>query len=144
MEHEVTVTIDASPERVWAVLSDVERWHEWTASITSVTPLDAGAFGAGSRARVKQPGFPAATWTVTEWSPDENFTWTARAPGVTTVADHGLTPGPDGTTTTLTLRLRQSGPLGGLIGLLFGSRTRRYVAMEAEGLKHRTEAPASA
>jgi hypothetical protein len=122
----------------------VERWHEWTASITSVVPLDTSeTFGAGSRARVKQPGFPGATWTVTEWTPDENFTWTARAPGVTTVADHGLTPSPDGTTTTLTLRLRQSGTLGGLIGLIFGSRTRRYVGMEAEGLKARTEAPAT-
>jgi len=144
MEHEVTVTIDASPEEVWAVLADVERWPEWTASITSVEPLDGGsAFGAGSRAQVKQPGFPAATWTVTDWAPGKDFTWTARAAGVTTVADHELAAQPDGTT-TVTLRLRQSGPLAGLVALLFGSRTRRYVGMEAQGLKARTEAPATA
>jgi uncharacterized protein YndB with AHSA1/START domain len=140
MEHEVTRTINASPERVWAILGDVERWPEWTASITSVEPLDSSELGAGSRARVKQPGFPAATWTVDDWTPGKNFTWTARSGGVTTVAAHELAHGPDGST-TLTLRLRQSGPLAGVVGLLFGAKTRRYVRMEADGLKQRSEAP---
>jgi uncharacterized protein YndB with AHSA1/START domain len=144
MDYEVTKTIDASPDHVWEILSDVERWPEWTASITSVEPLDAvdGApFGSGSRARVKQPRFPAATWTVDEWVPGERFTWTARSGGVTTVADHELAPAPDGTTTATT-RLRQTGPMAGPVALLFGGRARRYVDMEAAGLKHRSEAPA--
>lgn len=51
---ETTIDIHASPGRVWAVMSDIERWHEWTASITTVQRLDEGQIGVGSKARVKQ------------------------------------------------------------------------------------------
>lgn len=138
LEHEVTVKVDASAERVWGVLADVERWPEWTESITQVSPQDSGEFGLGSRARVKQPGFPASMWTVTSWRPGAGFTWSSNNGGVTTVADHELSADPDGTT-RVTLRLRQTGALAGIIGALFGRRTRRFIQMEAAGLKHHSE-----
>jgi uncharacterized protein YndB with AHSA1/START domain len=30
-----TITIDAPPAVVWAVYTDIERWSEWTASVTT-------------------------------------------------------------------------------------------------------------
>ncbi|MBP2672623.1 MAG: Polyketide cyclase / dehydrase and lipid transport, partial [candidate division NC10 bacterium] len=33
VDFQVTVDIEASPEIVWGVMSDAERWHEWTPSV---------------------------------------------------------------------------------------------------------------
>jgi hypothetical protein len=117
---------------------DVENWPRWTASVTGVTRLDEAALRIGSRVKIKQPKMSSLTWEVTELSPQRSFTWVARSPGVRTIAGHRLSSGADGT--FLTLSIEQRGPLAGLIGLLLNTRTRRYVTMEANGLKARCEA----
>ena len=88
MHHETSIEIAASPQLIWSTLSDVERWQEWTPSVSEVERLDAGAFGPGSRARVKQPGMPRLVWEVTEYVPGEVFSWASKAPGVTTSGGH--------------------------------------------------------
>ena len=138
MQFETTVEIDATPEDVWAVLVDVPRWPEWTDSMNEVGWLDGATARVGSRARIKQPGMPALTWTVTELADGQSFDWQTSSTGVRTVGTHTVTASGDGHS-ALTLGLRQSGPLAGLIGALTGSRTRRYVQMEADGLKQAAE-----
>ena len=135
---ETSVDIAAAGEDVWAVLVDVERWPEWTASMSEVKLLDTGPLAVGVRARIKQPRLPPTIWEVTELEPNRAFTWKATVPGVTTIADHRLTAEDPGRV-TVTLGIRRSGPLAPLIDLLFGRVTRRYVGMEAEGLKRRCE-----
>ncbi|HEX2316452.1 MAG TPA: SRPBCC family protein [Thermomonospora sp.] len=139
MRYEVTVTIDAPLERIWEILVDVERWPEWSASMSRVERLDPGPFGPGSRARIKQPRLPSAIWQVTEFSQGSSFTWVARTPGMTTTAGHTLSPAAGGT--ELRLTLHQTGPLAPLVGALAGRLARRYVDLEAEGLKYDAETP---
>ncbi len=138
MAYETSIMIDAAPERVWAVLTDVERWPEWTASMQKVVSEDKGPLAVGSKVRIKQPRVPAVTWEVSELEPGRSFTWTATAPGVTTVAEHRLAAlGPS--TVEVHLGIRRSGPLAGVVSAVSAALTRRYVAMEAKGLKERCE-----
>ena len=132
-----TIEIAASPERVWAVMSDLERWPEWTASMTSVEQLDTGPLGVGSRVRVKQPRLAEARFRITRWEPAQGFDWIAPNPAVTANAGHSIEAIPRGSRVTLSVEF--SGPLARFIAWWFGSLTRGYIAMEAQGLKRRAE-----
>ena len=135
---EESMGIAAPPERVWAVMADVERWHEWTASIRSVQLLEPGPLAIGSRARVVQPRIPPVVWQVTELEPGRSFTWVARLPGQRSEGRHTVVPdGAGGSVATLSIQM--SGPIGWLVGKLLGGMSRRFVRMEAEGLKRRAE-----
>ncbi len=96
MYVETAVQIDAPPEHVWAVMSDVERWPEWTTSVERAERLDEGALRVGSRARLKQPRFPPVVWEVTELEPGRSFSWTAKNVGVTSIGEHRIAPDPNG------------------------------------------------
>ena len=62
MNFSITVDVNATPERVWTVMSDIERWHEWTPSVKSITRLDRGPLARGSRARNSvNPGHSAVS-----------------------------------------------------------------------------------
>jgi hypothetical protein len=135
---ETTIGISASPATVWSIMSDIERWHEWTASITSVTRTSAGPLGVGSTALVKQPKLAPANFVVTIWEPDRGFDWIARHPLVKAVGRHWIAPDTQGSRVTLGVAF--SGPLAGLVGWLYGGLTNRYIRMEAEGLKRRVDA----
>lgn len=131
LEH--TVIIAASPQQVWAVLVDVERWPERIPTVDTVERLDAGPLALGSRTRLEQPRLPAGVWTVTEWSDGSSFTWESTSPGVTVVASHRVEPHPDGS--RLTLGVKVSGPLAPVGWLMTHSLTKRYVETEAASLK---------
>lgn len=138
MKLQTSIRVNAPRPVVWAVMSDVERWPTWTESISRVERLDGGEFGVGSTVRIKQPKFPPAVWRVTEFEPERSFTWTATSPGIKTVASHRIADGPDDAV-EVTLTLEQSGPLAPVLALLAGGLTRRYVQMEADRLKQRSE-----
>src|SRR4051794_1558867 len=106
---DLSVTIDAPADTIWRELVDVERWPEWTASMTKVEQLDSGPLAVGTRVRIKQPKFPAMVWEVTNVEPGRSFTWAAGAAGVRTVARHELSPTATGV--DLTLHIEQSGPM---------------------------------
>jgi uncharacterized membrane protein len=138
MQFETTVEINAPAEAVWAALVDVTHWPEWTESMQDVRWLDDGGMRVGARARVKQPGTPPLTWTITELNPGREFAWEASSPGVKTIGAHTVSSS-GARTSKLTLGLTQSGVLARLVGALTGARTRKFVQMEANGLKRAAE-----
>lgn len=132
-----TITIAAPPERVWAVLVDVERWPERIPTVDSAERLDAGPLAVGSRTRLSQPRLPPAVWTVTELTDGSSYTWESKSSGVTVVASHEVEPHPDGS--RLTLALTVSGALAGIGWLMTKSLTKRYVETEAASIKAASE-----
>ena len=131
------IEIAAPPELVWNVYSDVVGWPSWTASVTSVEPLD-GPLRVGARVKIRQPKLPTVVWTVTELTPGTSWTWTATSPGARTVATHRVAP--HGAGTRVDQSIEQTGIVGRIVGRLCARLTRRYVAMEAAGLKEECEA----
>ena len=138
-DFRITVEIHAPPDKVWAVMRDVERWPQWTPTVTSVRRLDTGPLAVGSRALIRQPKLPPAKWQVTDFDDaGRGFTWINRAPGVLVTARHWVeASGPD---SRATLSLRFSGFLASLVGRLTANLNERYLALEAQGLKTRSEA----
>src|SRR5690348_16679533 len=83
--------IDAGADRVWRLISDLDRWDRMLPTMQKVSRLDArGPVGIGARFEVRQPGLPKAVYEITEWEPGSGFRWVASAPGVRTTATHEL------------------------------------------------------
>ena len=140
MQFSITTEIAAPPDVVFAVMTDIERWPEWTPTVTRVERLsDAGTpLALGSRLRIVQPKVPPADWTVTALEPGRGFRIIARSPGATVEADHWAeTMGADRSRVTLSVTF--AGFLGRVIGWLMRDLNNRYIAQEAAGLKRRSE-----
>jgi uncharacterized membrane protein len=133
-----SIAIDAPPSVVWETFADVERWPAWTASVTSLRALDGADLETGARFEIKQPRFPRLTWTVTEVDPGRSWTWRSKTVGNTTLASHWVEAQADGST-LVRQRIDQRGPGGVLFGVLFRGLTRKYLALEGEGLKAASE-----
>jgi uncharacterized protein YndB with AHSA1/START domain len=132
-----SIDIAARPERVWRILIDVERWPEWTRSMQTVRRLEGGTFGMGSSAWISQPKLRPAVWTVTQFEPGRSFTWTAKAPGLRVLGTHSVQPVDEGSQVTLSVQF--NGLLGGLLARYLAKLNNEYLALEAEGLKKRSE-----
>jgi hypothetical protein len=137
-QFSISTAVKAPPEKVWAVLLDIDRWPEWNPAITKIRLLDSGPFTVGSRAHIRQPKLRPAVWKVTEI--DErvrSFTWVTRNPGVQVTGGHRVER--DGEGSKITLSIQFSGLLAPLVFGLTGGLTQRYVTREAQGLKERSE-----
>ena len=133
-----SVEVAVPATAVWAVYADVERWPEWTASITRIEALDGPELAIGKRFAIKQPRLPRLVWEVSALEPGVAWTWQQSTPGGLTLAVHEVVPlGAE--RTSVRQRIDQRGPLGALVGALMRGTTRRYLAMEAAGLKARCE-----
>ena len=138
MFNQDSIEIEAPPQLVWDVFTDVEHWPDWTSSVTSLVGLDAPALAVGRRFAIKQPGMSKLVWTVTEIEPGSSWTWVQRSPGVLVSARHDVIAQPGGRT-LVRQQLDQRGVLGALVGRLMVKKTKRFLELEAQGLKARSE-----
>jgi len=142
MRVDHAIHIEAPPEVVWEVTRDVERWPEWTPTVTSVKRTDRGPFGVGSTARIKQPMQAEAEWVVTEFAPGRRFAWRTRRRGMRMTGIHQLIPEGEGTRNVLSVEAE--GAVALLLWPLLRLAMRRALADENRGLKARCERGAPA
>jgi hypothetical protein len=132
-----SIHISASPAVVWRVTVDVDRWPEWSPTVTSVERIGTEPLSVGSEVRVKQPFQPEAMWVVTDIEDGVRFAWETRLPGLRMIATHAINP--EGAGTRNVLRLEGSGPLAVLLWPMFRMAVRRALLAENHGLKERCE-----
>ena len=132
-----STTINASPETVWKVLSDVSHWNNWTPTVIKTEVLDTPELKLGNRYKVFQPKLQPAEWAVTVLEAF-SFTWESKAPGMHMIAEHIVSSkGANQAEVTLTFAFK--GWLGKLIGKMYGKMTQEYIETEAQSLKKRIE-----
>jgi uncharacterized protein YndB with AHSA1/START domain len=133
------ISIDVPAGQVWSVFTDVERWPQWTPSVKRVEIVVGNAVEVGAVVRMKQPRLPTMRWQVVDVVPGVSWRWVARSPGITTIAGHTLTATSPGST-LVEQSIEHRGPFAWLHGRATRRLTRRFLRLEAEGLKARCEA----
>ena len=142
MRFERSIDIDASQQRVWDVLSDLEAWPRHIETVDLVELLTPPPLAVGSRVRLKQPKLPEGTWDVTVWDAPTFFEYRQKSGGMTTVAGHRVEAlGDDRSRLTLNLDMR--GLLIPVVALFSKGMVNRYMTMEAEGIKRAAESRAT-
>ncbi|HEX2576490.1 MAG TPA: SRPBCC family protein [Aquihabitans sp.] len=117
MHDAVTVRIDASPEEVWALVSDVTRIGTYSPETFEAEWLDGAtgpAVGARFRGHVKRNGRGPTYWstcTVVECEPGRTFAFTVGPPDKALNSwRYDLVPAGDGTDVTESFRLTDKLP----------------------------------
>ena len=130
--------IEAPQQRVWDVLTDLERWPERMETVDTVELLTPPPPAGGTRVRLRQPKLPEGTWEVTVWEAPSYFEFRQHAGGVTSVAGHRV-GALDDARSRLTLTLEMRGLLVPVFGRIYRDLTNRYMAIEAQAIKHAAE-----
>ncbi len=136
-KFEAEATINATPEKIWGILTDTDKWPEWDPFCEKIE----GKVALGQKVKAFSKLSPGRGFSVkvTELVPNERMTWSGGMPfglfkGVRTYV---LSPNVEGAV-DFTMREVFSGPMLALIG---GSLPDLSEAFEkfAEGLKNRAE-----
>ena len=138
--YEAASTIDASPEAVWAVLSDAAAWPSWDSGVAAVD----GRVAQGEKITVRSEAAPGRAFpvTVTALEPPRRMEFSGGMPlglfrGTRT---YTITPAGNGCS-SFRMREEYTGPL---LGLIWRSMPDLQPSFDrfAAGLKQRVESGA--
>jgi hypothetical protein len=138
VRFEESIEIEAAPQRVWDVLSNIEAWPGRVETVDVAELLTPAPVAKGSRIRLKQPKLPEGTWDITVWDLPSYFEMSQKSGGVTNVAGHRVEALGE-SRARLTLSVEMQGWLVPVVGLLSKGMTTRYLAGEARDMKRAAE-----
>ena len=143
-ELRTQIEIEATPERVWEILTDFDAYPEWNPFIQAIE--GEAAPGSKLEVRIEPPGGRAMRFkpTVLEAAPRQELRWLGRVlvPGLFD-GEHSLRIEPiDDSRVRFVQAERFTGVLVPLFGKSLEKTERGFTAMN-EALKRRAEATAS-
>jgi carbon monoxide dehydrogenase subunit G len=89
-EFEYTIETSATPDVLWTLLSDVERWPQWNAGVEKIEIN--GPFLAGTVFVMTPPGQEAITTRLVEVQKGKSFLDETRLGELRIFVDHRLEP----------------------------------------------------
>jgi hypothetical protein len=141
--YEASAVIEATPDAIWAILTDAPGLSQWDSGVERVE----GRIAPGQTIKVFSKVSPGRAFPVkvTEFTPSRSMRWSGGMPlglfkGERT---YTVTPDRDGRTTRFTMREEYSGPL---LGMMWKSMPDLGPSFKqfASGLKTHAEAKARA
>jgi hypothetical protein len=136
-EFSATTTIEASPETVWAILTDAPGYPEWDPGVDRIE----GTIAAGEKITAYTKLSPGRAFpvTVTEFMPGQRMTWSGGMPLGLFKGERTFTLMPrDNGSIEFTVREVFSGPLLPLIGRSLPDMSAVFEQFAA-GLKNQAE-----
>lgn len=137
-EYHTTCIIDASREKVWAILTDAGAYGEWNPEILSLAGVLARDERITARVRLGSGAIRKVGLRVTAFDAPSRMEWTGRLPFGLFTGVRVFTVTPRGSGTEFRLHLRMSGPLAPLILKSVGDRQPEVDSFSA-ALKGRAE-----
>jgi len=134
--YEATSFIEASPEQVWPILTNIAAWPDWDSGVTNVD----GRLALGEKVSITVKANPGRTFPVKVMQLDaaRRMVFRGGMPLGLFVGERTYTLAPEGTGTRFTMREEYTGPFAGMIFKSIpdlGPSFRQF----ADGLKQRTQ-----
>jgi uncharacterized protein YndB with AHSA1/START domain len=134
--YEASSSIDATPEKVWSVLTNTAAWPDWDSGVTAVDGWL--ALGEKLTITVKANSGRAFPVKVVTLSRPEQMVFRGGMPLGLFTGQRTYTLVPEGTGTRFTMREVYTGPLAGMIFKSIPDLGPSF-SQFAEGLKHQAE-----
>jgi uncharacterized protein YndB with AHSA1/START domain len=129
-----SMLIDATPEKVWAILTDIDRWGEWNPEISQ--PQLAGSLVSGATFTWKTGGTKIHSTLHTVVAPHQ-LGWTGKTFGI--YAIHNWTIGVQGSKTIVAVEESMEGLLARLLKKSFNKNLATGMGNWLEALKVKCE-----
>jgi Polyketide cyclase / dehydrase and lipid transport len=113
-----TLTVQASPEVLWRIWTDVPNWPTWDDPLSSAG-ID-GSLQVGCTGWLITRNGQKSSFTVTQIQPLHSYTFTTALPAAKLTVHRFLTIPPSNAQLEFTHRVRFGGPLGWLWAALLG------------------------
>jgi hypothetical protein len=135
MKFSHTIKTSASPEQVWTVWIDVERWAEWDTELHDACLESSFAFGATGKLTPKKGR--VSTFRISQFSQGKSYTFTVQLP-LCRLNIYRYLQSQSGCT-EFTHEVSFQGLLAFIFGLLLGRKFREALPRVMENVKRIAE-----